>query len=362
MNEMQLATACENRNNNFNLIRFIAATMVLVSHSFPLSYASSEDPLLYLIGITSGNIAVDIFFITSGFLVTRSILVGGNIKIFLLSRAMRIYPGLWVMLIITVFLIGPSLTLISIDSYISDPITWKYFWRNATMLLPSKHELPGLFLDNPYQRAVNGSLWTLPFEIKLYASLALLMWLTKRLNNKYIYFNGFVVFLALTGIGLTILDYFWKLNLSQAIRLSGFFFSGGAFYILRRYIYIKKHYSLAIVPSLILLSSFNQDLFFIVYFLSLTWLIINLAYIPNKTTQMCNRAGDYSYGIYIYAFPVQQTIVFFATNIQPIELAGYSFMLTLPIAVSSWHLIEKPAIKLREKLVTPYVKTSFQNH
>ncbi len=263
---MRLSDVCEDRDNNFNLIRFIAAVAVLISHSFPLSNTGLDDPLINLIGMSAGNIAVDVFFLSSGFLVTRSLLMSQSIKTFLRSRALRIYPALWVMLLITVFVLGPLITESKIIEYFSDPMTWKYLFRNATMILPAKHELPGVFLDNPYGRAVNGSLWTLPFEIKLYIALALLMRIFSiRKVRTFKYFKSTILALACTLTGLQILDHFMNFNDGEALRLSGFFFSGSAFYLLRTRITLKYRIIYLLFAFMGLSFVINKDLFFISY-------------------------------------------------------------------------------------------------
>src|SRR4051812_37390900 len=102
---MKLSDVARGRDNNFNLIRVLAALAVLVTHSFTLALGTSDaEPFAHSLGMTPGGMAVDIFFVTSGFLVTASMLQRQNIIAFLWARALRIFPALWVMLIVTVLL------------------------------------------------------------------------------------------------------------------------------------------------------------------------------------------------------------------------------------------------------------------
>lgn len=345
---MRLSDVCESRDNNFNLIRVIAATAVLLSHSFPLSSAALDDPLIDLIGMSAGNIAVDVFFLSSGFLVTRSLLMSSSIKAFLRARALRIYPALWVMLLLTIFILGPLITESKTIDYFTDPMTWKYLYRNATMLLPAKYELPGLFLENPYGRAVNGSLWTLPFEIKLYILLAILMrgFTRKSVRNLHL-FKKTTVALACILIGFQILDHFMKFDDGDALRLSGFFFSGGAFYLLRNRITLSHQSMYLLAAGLGLSLAVNHSFFFVTYSLCFTWFVLHLVYLPKGIVRKYNRLGDYSYGIYIYAFPVQQLLISIFPELSTLKFTIYSLTITIALAIFSWHQIEKSVLRLK---------------
>lgn len=121
-----------------------------------------------------GGIAVDVFFITSGFLITYSFFSRNNIIAFIWARILRIYPALFVAIVFCVFVVGLFFTTNTISDYLFDPQTFKFFRRNVTLFSGVKYELPGVFTDNPYMNAVNGSLWTLPYEIKMYTYLAII--------------------------------------------------------------------------------------------------------------------------------------------------------------------------------------------
>jgi len=102
------AAAASGRDNNFNLVRLAAATAVVVSHSFALATGDpAAEPLWSTLGITLGGLAVVAFFMTSGYLVGGSLLSNGQPIRFAVARALRIYPGLWVALLLTVFVLGP---------------------------------------------------------------------------------------------------------------------------------------------------------------------------------------------------------------------------------------------------------------
>src|ERR1700733_14431477 len=113
------------RNNNFNIVRLIAASMVLVSHSFTLATGNPEtEPFANQIGLTLGTVAVHIFFVSSGFLVTGSLLARKSVSEFFLARALRIYPALWVSQVVTFTIVGLWFTSLSASDFFGHWVTW----------------------------------------------------------------------------------------------------------------------------------------------------------------------------------------------------------------------------------------------
>jgi len=156
---MMLSSVTQGRNNNFNLVRIVAALAVLVTHSFALSSGNPDDePLRQTLDMTLGSIAVDVFFVTSGLLVTASLLRSESVAAFAWSRCLRIFPGLLVMLLLTVFVVCPLFTTLPLVSYLLDLQTRTYLIKGATLVAGIVDRLPGLFENNPYPGTVNGSL------------------------------------------------------------------------------------------------------------------------------------------------------------------------------------------------------------
>ena len=181
---MKLSSYSQGRDNNFNLIRIIAALAVLVTHSFAVAIGSGDaEPFRGSLGMTMGSIAVDVFFITSGFLVTSSLLNRQSTIEFVWARVLRIFPALLAMLLLTVFALGVFLTSLPISAYFSLPMTYIYLAKNATLLMGVAYNLPGVFDSNPYKSAVNGSLWTMPHEVRMYAILTI-VWIALRITPK----------------------------------------------------------------------------------------------------------------------------------------------------------------------------------
>jgi peptidoglycan/LPS O-acetylase OafA/YrhL len=352
---MNIAAYTAVRNNNFNLIRFLAAFTVLISHSFPIVYGTNaNEPLISLaLGVTLGELAVDVFFVTSGFLVFGSLMRSDDIFVFGNARVLRIFPGLFIMLVITVFLLGPLLSDLEFDEYFSHAETIEYFIFSAT-LLPGLffggHDwLPGLFTENAFKNTVNGSLWTLPIELSLYIGLAgmwLFSWIAKRRRF------AFLILIILTATCMLFAASIFTQLVSmkwygRLVEMAYMFFCGSTFYIFRDHIRLSHKTALFFASMLLSSACIGGKAFFIAYLVTLPYLLLYVAYVPKGFLLKFNLLGDYSYGIYIYAFPIQQSIASIFPNTTIVELIVRSGLLTLIMAISSWHFVESRAIKLK---------------
>jgi peptidoglycan/LPS O-acetylase OafA/YrhL len=182
--KLKLSNCTQSKDNNFNLIRIIAAVAVLITHSFALVNGTGDaEPFRYSLGMTIGSIAVDVFFITSGFLVSASLINRQSTVEFILARFLRIYPALLVMLFLSVFVLGVFFTSLPLSSYLLDSKTYIYLLKCSTLVAGVVYQLPGVFDKNPYQYAINGSLWTMPYEIRMYIILVF-VWFASKIAKK----------------------------------------------------------------------------------------------------------------------------------------------------------------------------------
>ena len=161
------------RPNNFDLLRFVAATLVLVDHSAVLTGRPGHPGLFAY--ETLGGFAVAVFFIISGFLVAASWERAPRLGAFALKRALRIIPAYAAVVAFAALVLGPIVTELAPGAYFRNPLTWAYF-RNLTFV-ELYYSLPGVFTRNPFPNAVNGSIWTLPIEVTMYIALAALGWI-----------------------------------------------------------------------------------------------------------------------------------------------------------------------------------------
>lgn len=346
---MKLSEYTQGRDNNFNLIRIFAASAVFVSHSFALSIGNHSEPLVDILGGKSlGSIAVDIFFLTSGFLVTASLLRRQNTIEFVWARILRIYPALLMMLILTVFGAGLFFTTVSRSSYLTHYQTYKYFLKCLSLINGVEYILPGVFGNNPYKNVVNGSLWTMPHELRMYAILALI-WIFLHVAPTFRpkIFKIVIVASTLVAGFFVILKHLSIIEGSLFLRLFFMFFTGASYFIAKDRIVLSKTTFYFLWGALILAST-NIIIFNLVYILILPYLLFYFAYIPNGMIRKYNKLGDYSYGVYIYAFPVQQSIAALIPDMSVFSMMIMSGFFTFFFSLLSWHFLEKNAIKLKE--------------
>lgn len=344
-----LSTYTTSRDNNFNLIRFVAAWLVLYTHSYALTFGTGEaEPLRSSLGITWGTIAVDIFFITSGFLITSSYFARQNIIAFVWARVLRIYPALVVAILFCVFGVGLWFTTVSPLEYFQDVQTYRYIFKNSILFLGVEYKLPGVFLQVPYKEAVNGSLWTLPYEVKMYVILAAVLVLIAYTDARLGFFSARSVMLIIgvASIAAHFFSHFQGILPEIFVRLFSMFFVGSMIFLWRDKVYLSTSYAL-IILTCILVSAINKDWFFVVYCLGLPYLVFYAAYVPAGGIRKFNNFGDYSYGVYIYAFPVQQSIAQLVPGGTVWAMITGSFLITLVLAILSWHIVEKYFLKMK---------------
>lgn len=329
----------KSRENNYDIIRLIAAIVVILSHAFPLSlgYINGRDPdplFRWTNSLSLGSLAVMVFFIISGFLITQSYDRSRKPLQFLKARVLRIFPGLIFAVILTAFVLGPIVTSLPLKEYLLNHSTYKYL-QNISLYF-KVYLLPGIFENNAYPNVVNGSLWTLVYEFKCYLGV-LLLGMMKLLRR------DFVLFLFLASSALHILG-----KGGSDVEFLSFFSAGMVFYLFRKEIVLTPYWaSLALAISLLCLT-FYQPYFLPVIVICSTYVIMQLTYAQSFKLNG-SKYGDLSYGTYIFAFPIQQTVTYYFNGKMEWWL---NFIISLPItlvlAYLSWHLVEKQAQKLKK--------------
>jgi peptidoglycan/LPS O-acetylase OafA/YrhL len=336
------------RDNNFNLIRLMAALSVLFSHSVAaLGLPSSREFFFDHLGLSLAEMAVDVFFVTSGFLVAGSLVNRGDVIAFLWARALRIYPAIWVMLILTVFVLAPALTTLPLADYFASPKTHDYFVKCATLIGGVRYSLPRVFETNPLHGEFNGSLWTLPIELRLYCYLAagwLVLAAAPAIRMRAMSVAAPIV--ACAYLVLILRGRLFGAPFNAADSRIFMFLYGTTLYLWRDRVPMSPGILFAALACL-LIASVNEQAFFVVYVVSLAPLVLHLAYLPKGRVLAFNDWGDCSYGVYIYAFPIQQTLAFLFPGMPLIAMILVSAAITLGVAALSWTLIEKRALALK---------------
>jgi peptidoglycan/LPS O-acetylase OafA/YrhL len=346
---MRLSDYAVGRDNNFNLIRFLAALSVLFGHSVGvLGLPSAYEFFFDHLGLSLAEMAVDVFFVASGFLVTASLINRGNLIAFLWARTLRIYPALWVMLALTVFVLAPALTTLPLADFFSASKTWEYFVKCALVLGGVRYSLPGVFETVPLRGEFNGSLWTLPIEFRLYLYLAA-GWFVFALTPA-IRVRALTVLAPLAAalfLGVIVEGRFLATAFNAADIRIFMFLAGSSLYLLRDHVPMGRGFLFAALACLAL-ASFNKPAFFVAYLLLLAPLVLHLAYIPRGRILGFNGWGDFSYGVYIYAFPIQQTLAFLFPGLGLVALVALAAPITVGVAALSWVLIEKRALAQKD--------------
>lgn len=331
------------RDNNFNLIRFLAASAVIYSHSF--TTIQGDGGYWLATGIQTediGSLAVNVFFVLSGLLITKSWIEQPDLIRFALARVLRIFPALTMLSLVTVFVIGPIASSCLPGDYFTDLNTWLYVPLTTT-LIDDSARLPGVFESVIQNSLVNAPLWTLKYEVLAYALIALLggVALLKTQTRRYFVLVGiscsyiFIHFFTDWREQYAIVDNF--------VRMWSCFFIGAGFYILRAR--IRMRLIAAAVLAAAALTAHGTPLFDLTSKVFLAYAVTWLALVPAGLLRMFNQAGDYSYGLYIFAWPIQQIAVQAIPELTPHAHFVLVFPLSLLIAIMSWRYLERPCIR-----------------
>jgi peptidoglycan/LPS O-acetylase OafA/YrhL len=322
--------SADSRRNSFDLVRLLAAAAVVVNHSLVLNGHRGilvfewHDRALDL-----GGFAVVVFFVVSGNLVAGSWIAEPDVTAFFAKRALRVFPGLTVVVLLSVLVLGPVVTSVPLGEYFTSRTTWNYV--GTISLTPIRILLPGVFTGNPVPY-VNGSLWTLPGEMICYCILAVLA------------FFGAVrrrwpLLLALVLVTATRESHLGGTSVDMGLAGLVMFFLLGA--LLRVYPIPVSRTGAALAVGSLIVSLWSGV--FVVGAPGLAYLVIFAASRPTRLASALGRFGDPSYGIYIYAYPLQQTLVLVGLA-RPWALLVTSLPLAIALGYCSWHFVERPVM------------------
>lgn len=337
-------------NNNFDLLRLIAALLVIVGHSYAIApQPPHQDLILRLLGFDySGSLAVKFFFFLSGLLVTNSIVKRSSILEFCLNRALRIYPGLFVCLLFIILVFGLYFTELPSIDYLRGSSTWSYLFRNMA-LINIQWKIPSVLDGAKY--GLNGSLWTLPFEIRCYLYLMVLsalgVFTARWLANVVLCFFILTPFIEPTWIPS------FGQN-AEAQLLPACFAMGALLSVNKSFIKMnwEKAAGLWLLVVLISAPAAHQFLFYWALFYS------SLLFASHeKVVKYLKLPFDASYGVYIYGFPTQQAVFALFPMAGVYGNQVISAGIALLLGIGSWYIVERPSMLLGKKFIRSKFET-----
>ncbi len=341
---MLLATLLRRDRNNLDLFRLIAACMVIVAHAYPLTGAAQGDWVLKLLGHdNAGSLAVKLFFFLSGLVVTTSLLNKGYPLHFMLARIFRIWPAMSVTILLCALILGPSASTLPLREYLSDPLSYRYIFNN--LALSTSYPLPGVFANNPYPSVVNGSLWTIPFEVAAYAILlgAFVLGIFRWKLVPLLLFPLILVDPLLE----TPIVFTWLPDNHHVTMLAPSFAFGALLATYREKIAINLPVTIgAWVLYGVLGRGTSVEFYFFYFALFLTVLYLSALPIAVRL----KPPVDISFGVYLWAFPVQQLIASHYSDYGVFFNQMVALLICMPLGLLSWKLVEAPSIALGARL------------
>lgn len=338
------------RNNSFDALRLVGALIVIVGHAVIIS----GEPSILIGSVPLQTIGVILFFAISGFLITHSWLSDSNPTRFIARRSLRIFPGLIATVVLTAFVIGPIASTEGLTSYFRHGWTYGYVVLNS--LLVTTWSIPSVFEDLPLKGQVNGSLWTLPIEFLLYLAVPALALARRSPITRFLLFFGAtsVVYLAVLRPELFRFS-FGGVDIGHGIRLAPYFIVGSALRLTdfpnwRRSLRTGARILSMGIVAVWSLQALDHPWLLALAAIPIALLTIDLGCSSTLSSAALQRFGDISYGTYLWAFPIQQLIQL-RLDVGPWSNIAIATPVTVVLAFLSWHLIEKPCLRLKPKAV-----------
>jgi len=353
MPPMPPATPNGRRSNGIGALRLLFASLVIVSHSPEMLDGSlAREPLHRIFGtLSSGTLAVDAFFLISGYLIAASFAASASVGSYFQKRILRIYPGFIVCCALCIFCVAP---LAGGDLSALGARDWgRVAYRLALLKSP---EIPGVFKGLPYA-TLNGSAWTISYEFRCYI-LAALFGLLGLYRRRSVFAVLTVILVALSVLmNFTPLGAFTAPNWLVAtagephlqLRLLVAFMVGTCFWLFGEAIALRGRYAVIAAVGLVALMfvpAAAETALILLGGYVLFWIAFKVAWRPLHTI---NAKEDISYGIYLYAWPIGALTIWWWPAVTPLPLALLTFVGAVAFGAASWYLVEKRAMRWRGK-------------
>ncbi|WP_158816825.1 acyltransferase [Methylocapsa sp. S129] len=332
-------------DNGFDALRLLAALLVIYGHAFRLT--GETGPTFARAGVATAG--VKIFFVISGYLIAASWRRDPHAGRYLRRRLLRIMPGLIAVTLLTAFVLGPLMTDLSRSAYFSDAGAWLYL---ANIAFYPADRLPGVFTANIAPMEINGSLWSLPAEMSMYLILPVATCLAFKLTGAYRIFAAAAIAFALMtlfvilptpGIGQWLV---YGTRVWAWFGVAPYFLVSAAYALCGWEKYLHRGVALALLAALMAMRgpALLQETLLVA---ALPYIVLSFGTAPSPLLRPLTRRADLSYGVYLYAFPVQQILV--AKLGAPGGALGnftLAAMIALSLAYLSWRFVEAPAARL----------------
>jgi peptidoglycan/LPS O-acetylase OafA/YrhL len=335
----------DGHDNFFTPLRLVFASLVVLGHAYVIALrdATLEPQLLY--HYTFSYLAVNLFFIASGFLVTKSMVYRGDTPSFVSARILRIFPALVVHVIFLMVVIGPLATNVAWGEFFSSP-DWYLQPLMVLTFFETDMNLPGIFDKNAEQYG-SATLWTLRYEVLAYIG-TLIVFSLGLLHKKWMVLAQFI----LPSVGWIIGARFGVFEILPATIENLFRF--GIAYGLGATVYAyrdRMNFNWVTLAALIAVSYLfrETEVLEVIMNVLLCWVIFKVAYMKAPKWAWLQRIPDLSYGIYIYHWCVLQMLFYWFPQLGVMELFALTFPPTVALAALSWYIVEKPMLRNKTK-------------
>jgi peptidoglycan/LPS O-acetylase OafA/YrhL len=332
-----------NRSSGFDYLRVSLATAIILWHTVPTSYGAAaqfQTPLLLRMFVMA---ILPMFFSLSGFLVSGSLDRSPSLVTFYGLRLLRIVPALAAEVTLSALILGTAFSTFSAASYFTDPEFRIYF---LNMLGYIHFFLPGMFLGNPVPGVVNLQLWTIPYELECYLVIGVLAFLRVIKNRMLLLILLVVVQLVFAIHGFHGAQMTGRVTVGGRMLVLAFIF-GVALNSYKDKIPFNGF--IAALSAILMLASLSFGPTRYLCGLPSAYLTIYLGLL-NPPRLPLIFSGDYSYGLYLYGFPIQQAVASFPSLRHWYINFAIAYPLALFCAVGSWWLLEKRALSFRRYL------------
>ena len=343
---MKVSEFMQRDNNNLNFIRLILALLVIYYHAPVFINPNGHEDIFskYLHFAGAGYVAVQTFFLISGLLITNSLLKKSNPKAYLVSRIFRIMPGLVVVSLISGW-IGFFLTDVSIMEYSSG--VWEYTKNNFLLNVQFKINFLDYYRDMPmyphdvmFREVVNGSIWTIPFEFKMYL-LVLSIWLLSVVTSRIIMPLCFAILLIVNLLGINVLG-----GESTEMMVPNFFLGAMLAYY-KDNIELSAYIPLGLMLcGIVMANNIILNKYFIILGLSMLFVYIS----STKLCRIIHLQHDISYGVYLWGWPVEMLLGYCIPSINFAAFIVISMMISILIAYVQCRIVEEPCLKIATKI------------